>query len=81
MPSSLVRPTLQECDANLQMQQSRDCVKKTIARIETKMQENERVLGHVVYMLRSKDPQASGAANCCNVTIRGHRWHSIRAAA
>mmetsp|Transcript_4496 Transcript_4496/g.9672 ORF Transcript_4496/g.9672 Transcript_4496/m.9672 type:complete len:723 (-) Transcript_4496:189-2357(-) len=42
-----------DCGEKLQVQASKDCVQKTIGRMEQKL--NGRVLSHVVFMLRSSD--------------------------
>eukprot|EP00878_Enallax_costatus_P007491 GHUV01007846.1.p1 GENE.GHUV01007846.1~~GHUV01007846.1.p1 ORF type:complete len:543 (+),score=179.67 GHUV01007846.1:941-2569(+) len=47
---------LSDCGERLQVQASKDCVNKTIARIRVKLErEDHRVLNHVVYSLRSSD--------------------------
>jgi len=51
---------LVNCEERLQVQASKDCVHKTISRIEQKIN-IPRVLGHVAYMLRSKDRSVAQA--------------------
>ncbi|KAF8058408.1 hypothetical protein HT031_005532 [Scenedesmus sp. PABB004] len=47
---------LYDCCERLQVQASKDCVNKTIARIKQKLErDDKRVLSHVIYSLRSSD--------------------------
>mmetsp|Transcript_28271 Transcript_28271/g.76355 ORF Transcript_28271/g.76355 Transcript_28271/m.76355 type:complete len:682 (-) Transcript_28271:731-2776(-) len=46
---------LVDCGEKLSVQASKDCVQKTITRMEQKLSTSTRVLNHVEYMLRSGD--------------------------
>lgn len=71
---------LYDCSERLQVQASKDCVNKTIARIKSKLErEDKRVLNHVVYGLRStrRSVQQATAISLAQLAPTGPELKSI----
>lgn len=62
---------LYDCGERLQVQASKDCVNKTIARIKQKLErDDKRVLNHVIYTLRSSNREVQQVGGGATATER-----------